>query len=252
MISIIYCIALAVLIDVAFAGICEDRMKNAPALLPDSASQQEHFDNFRARCLACQDGEEKPDGVGDTCEYCLGHCIHEDVGGDPNNPLFCNGRKRALGKRASCDGKCNIGEDCTHAFTTKPPHVIHTESSNHATEECLGGSGSTCAGGTNGRVTASHVEQTFPPPETQPPPPSPAAPQTPNPTPASIQNQTPGNNGATTAANSQRGAVCKAGPPPVYVDRCGKCGGNNICASPAARVASSLLIVAVALFALMF
>jgi hypothetical protein len=201
---------------------CADRIQGFKTVNPTPAE-------YKAVCEACQANSE--------CEYCLGMCFHESIGG--GNEILCNVKRNAFGKRDSfCDGKINIMDAGTHVqdITVKG----HGQTT---TQECLAGAAG-CAGGTNSHVTATegdHKWSGFTAPTTSA---YVAPPTTTKPGvvigPGQMNQNGDGN------AKKEGGACVINGKAATY-DKCLVCGGNGKCNSAASLVISaSAVLVAVA------
>jgi len=204
---------------VVFAGVCEDRMANAPKLMNT-------FENFQARCLACQGGKTKTsaDVRADPCEYCGGDCHSAAL--FEGNPILCIYKKRELGKRASCDGKNVAGG--THAFVT--PKTAPSASTLRDIDTRFED------------MTISHSEPATFGDDTTTVDPNYVPPTTGN------GNVITPPKGGTTAKTStttgKAGSVCAKGPPVKYLDRCGVCGGTGACSAASSLQLSVMLVSA--------
>jgi hypothetical protein len=208
----------------AFAQQCADRIKGFKTVNPTPAE-------YKAVCMACQADPE--------CEYCLGMCFHESIGG--GNEILCNVKRNAIGKRDSfCDGKINIMDAGTHV-----QDVTVSGHGQTTTQECLAGQAG-CAGGTNSHAVATEGDKNWSGFNTAPAATSayvaPGATTKPG-----IVIAPGGQNQQNGDATKKVGGACTVNGKSSTYDKCLVCGGTGKCSSASTlAVSASALLVALA------
>jgi hypothetical protein len=216
--TLLFLVVIVGVLACAFAQQCADRIKGFKTVNPTPAE-------YKAVCMACQADPE--------CEYCLGMCFHESIGG--GNEILCNVKRNAIGKRDSfCDGKINIMDAGTHV-----QDVTVSGHGQTTTQECLAGAAG-CAGGTNSHATATQGDKDFSgfaPPTTSTQYVAPPASTKPG-----IVIAPGGQNQMNGDATKKVGGACVVNGKSSVYDKCLVCGGTGKCSSASTLAVSTLLV----------